>query len=281
MYTGSCLCERITWEVDSTPCPVYHCHCSMCRKIHGAAFGTYAYAPTSGFRWTGKTDSLRNYRSSPSLVRSFCSCCGSVVPNPDEEEDYVYIPIGCQDDGPKADCHIFAASKAPWLELTDGLPKHDRHPPGVDLDVFSPEVPDSPEAGVVRGSCLCSAIRFRVTAPFRVIYNCHCRRCRRARSAAFTTNGFTADSDVIVTHGEEHLKSYKIPEAKYFTQVFCELCGSGMPRISSERGVAVTPLGALDDDPGRKPDCNIWFASRANWYEPVNDLLSHDEDPPR
>ncbi|NJN39037.1 MAG: hypothetical protein HC772_19095 [Leptolyngbyaceae cyanobacterium CRU_2_3] len=29
-----------------------HCHCSTCRKIHGAAFGTFGHAEAKGFCWT-------------------------------------------------------------------------------------------------------------------------------------------------------------------------------------------------------------------------------------
>jgi len=248
--------------------------------MHGAAFGTYAYTPSEHFRWTGKLDTLTNYRSSPMLVRSFCSKCGSVVPNQDENGSHYYIPIGSQDDGPEVDCHIFTASRAPWLNITDKLPKHDEFPPDVDSPIASDRVEESIESVGLQGSCLCRRVRFEVTAPFRKIYNCHCRRCRRARSAPFTTNGFTAHSEVVFTCGEKHLKSYRLPEAKYFTQVFCEICGSGMPRISLERKIAVTPLGALDTDPEQHPDCNIWFDSIANWYAPVNDLTAYPKEPP-
>ncbi len=28
-----------------------HCHCSMCRKFHGAAFSTYGEAKIENFKW--------------------------------------------------------------------------------------------------------------------------------------------------------------------------------------------------------------------------------------
>ena len=280
MYHGSCLCEKISWEVDPITAPVYHCHCSMCRKMHGAAFGTYAYTPAEHFQWSGNTNTIKNYRSSPVLVRSFCSTCGSVVPNRDEDKPFYFIPIGSQDEGPKVDSHIFTGSKASWLTVNDQLPKHDGFPPEMNSPTFPSPAEMSIDSSSLQGSCLCQRIRFKVMQPFLKIYNCHCRRCRRARSAAFTTNGFTADNKITFTQGEEHLKSYKLPSARYFTQVFCEYCGSSMPRISPDRKIAVTPLGALDDDPDQVPDCNIWFDSRASWYNPVNDLATYPEEPP-
>ncbi|MCY4219853.1 MAG: GFA family protein [Gammaproteobacteria bacterium] len=280
MYHGSCLCENILWEVDPVPVPVYHCHCSMCRKMHGAAFGTYAYTPSENFRWSGELDTIRNYQSSPMLVRSFCSTCGSVVPNQDGDKPYYFIPIGSQDDGPKVDSHIFTASKASWMTINDKLPKYDEFPPDMDSPTVSSSVEKFIESTELQGSCLCKRIRFKIIQPFMKIYNCHCQRCRRARSAAFTTNGFTVDKEVVFIEGEEHLKSYKLPSAKTFTQVFCDYCGSSMPRVSPDRKIAVIPLGALDHDLDQQPDCNIWFDSSANWYTPVNDLITYPKEPP-
>jgi hypothetical protein len=45
----------------------------------------------------------------------------------------VAIPLGCLDDdlGQGADDHIFTGSKAPWYEITDGLPRfHEMSTPG-------------------------------------------------------------------------------------------------------------------------------------------------------
>ena len=40
MLTGSCLCGSVAYEVDAPAGPIVHCHCSTCRKTHGAAFST-------------------------------------------------------------------------------------------------------------------------------------------------------------------------------------------------------------------------------------------------
>ena len=42
----------------------------------------------------------------------------------------------------------------------------------------------------------------------------------------------------------------------------------------------VTPLGALDDDPGAKAVDNIFVAHKAGWYEITDDLPAYDEGPP-
>ena len=64
MLTGSCLCGGVRYEVTGELRDMEHCHCSMCRKIHGAAFGTYAEVDCADFRWIEGTDI-------PDFVESF------------------------------------------------------------------------------------------------------------------------------------------------------------------------------------------------------------------
>ena len=40
MIHGSCLCGKVRFELAGPPQFINHCHCSMCRKVHGAAFGS-------------------------------------------------------------------------------------------------------------------------------------------------------------------------------------------------------------------------------------------------
>ena len=199
-----------------------------------------------------KAYSIAHYRSSHLLTRSFCGTCGSVVPYPSEARDHIVSLGGCHDRGKKSDCNIFVAHNAPWHDITGPLPRHDDYPPETGYPRVEEEpLPPGPE-GVVRGSCMCGAIEFHLTEPFKLVHNCHCSRCRRARAAAHATNGLAAMDAVRFVRGEDHLKSYKLPEPMRFTQVFCDVCGSKMPRIDPDRGIAIVPLGALDDDRGRR-----------------------------
>src|SRR5512142_435587 len=49
---GKCLCGAVQYEVEGEPEWVAHCHCSLCRRHHGAAYGTYAGYPPARFRLT-------------------------------------------------------------------------------------------------------------------------------------------------------------------------------------------------------------------------------------
>lgn len=281
MIKGSCLCGGVRWGIAAPPAAMSHCHCAMCRKAHGAAFATYASAPREQFHWLAGEDYVAGYRSSPALTRNFCARCGSVVPaeGPDGEE--MDLPAGCFDDDPvtRPSMHIFVASKAPWHTIEDDLPRHDAWTPGFDGPVVADRALAAPKEGLLRGSCLCKAIAYEITEPLKAVHNCHCSRCRKARAAAYTTNGFTSINGVRFLRGENEIATYKPSEARFFTHAFCHTCGSGVPRLDPGRGIAIIPLGSLDDDPGRGADDHIYVASKAPWYDIPGDLPRYEERP--
>ena len=96
---ASCLCGSVAWEITAEPFQAFNCHCKLCRKAHGAAFGTYWFVLPDQFHWTSDTDTIVHYQSSHLLTRSFCGTCGSVVPYPSELRDQVLALGGCHDDG--------------------------------------------------------------------------------------------------------------------------------------------------------------------------------------
>jgi hypothetical protein len=131
MIHGSCLCGGVRYEVRGPLGRMSHCHCSMCRKAHGAAFGTYARVMRSDFAWLAGEARIVSYRSSPDVTRTFCGACGSRLQFiTDRRPESFALAIGTLDADPgiRPSLHIFAASKAPWYEITDGLPQHDAYP---------------------------------------------------------------------------------------------------------------------------------------------------------
>jgi len=180
----------------------------------------------------------------------------------------------------KPDYNIFVVDSSPWHTINGHMPRHEGYPDDSGLpSVEGVPVPKRAD-GPVRGSCLCGVVTYQVTEPFKIAHNCHCSRCRYGRAAAHASNGFVSYDGVQFMSGEDRLKSYKVPDARYFTQVFCEACSSPMPRRDAERDITVIPLGSLDDDPGIKPVDHIFVAYKAGWHEITDDLPTFEEGPP-
>ena len=274
-----CLCGAVTWQVEGPLAALSHCHCARCRKAHGAAFASYALAPEASLRLDGAAH-VAEFAAEGGASRRFCRHCGSVVP-PAPERSYVSLPLGnaLDDPGVRPQLHIFVASKAPWYEIGDALPRFDAFPPGVDAAVL-PDRPHVHAGDAVHGSCLCGAVAFEYTGMPILCRHCHCGRCRRGRSAAHATNLGVRLAQLRFTRGEELVTLYELPEAKFFAQAFCSRCGGKLPRVDARRDLAVIPLGALDDDPGVRPGEHIFVASKAPWFEISDALPRHAEYAP-
>lgn len=128
-YRGGCLCGGIKYEISSEIKFVTHCHCSMCRKAHGAAFGTYGSVLCEGHRFIQGENLLSQYQSSESVTRKFCSVCGSpmIWQSSGQLSGWISFPLGTLETpylAPKQK-HIYVASKAPWYDIKDQWPQED------------------------------------------------------------------------------------------------------------------------------------------------------------
>lgn len=126
-YRGSCLCGELKYEVSAEIQSVSHCHCSMCRKAHGAAFATYGSVLRENHRFVSGIAQLRSHRSSKLVTRMFCAICGSPMLW-QSEGDFANLssfPLGSLDVEYRAPKHrhIHVASKATWYDITDQWPQ--------------------------------------------------------------------------------------------------------------------------------------------------------------
>jgi hypothetical protein len=140
-YTGSCLCCAIRFEIAAPLTFAEHCHCSMCRKAHGAAFSTNTVVPTQALRITRGAEALSEYESSPNRRKCFCPKCGSqLFIRRTNRPDVMVVALGAIDGAPsiRPERHVFVASKASWYDIDEaGLPQYAIYP-GVEPDAGGP-----------------------------------------------------------------------------------------------------------------------------------------------
>ena len=131
MITGKCECGTVKYEVSGEATEYCHCHCSICRRLHGAAFVSWCEVARKEFTFVSGKDSLRRYAFSERLDSLFCEDCGSrMFVDSKPETDKLYIAMGTLDGDitlPPG-FHQFVGSKAPWFEISDDLPLHDEWP---------------------------------------------------------------------------------------------------------------------------------------------------------
>uniref|UniRef100_A0A4D5R8W5 Glutathione-dependent formaldehyde-activating protein n=1 Tax=Scolopendra viridis TaxID=118503 RepID=A0A4D5R8W5_SCOVI len=129
--TGGCLCGGVKYQYTSRPSQMGACHCSICRKVLGAPYGVFITVDYPSHFQLIKSDTLRHYKSSQIVERSFCgNCGGGVFHKINLTPDKIYVNAGSVDGDPGVDLqmHIFVKSKAPYVTINDGLPTFDEYP---------------------------------------------------------------------------------------------------------------------------------------------------------
>ena len=122
---GGCHCGKVRYQVRGEPVLVEYCHCESCRRAVGAPLMAWAAFAGDGFEFTSASPG--QYKSSDTVVRTFCDACGASLTLADERFDAeVYVAITSLDDPESTapDFHIWRSHRLSWLETADDLPRY-------------------------------------------------------------------------------------------------------------------------------------------------------------
>ena len=124
--SGSCLCGAVEFHVELPTLFCGHCHCSICRRNHGAAYVTWFGVLYEQFEIDQGIDVLVRHASSEHGSRRFCGKCGSsLFCENTQHPDHIDIVLANMD-GPidKApQFHGYWESRADWAQVGDELPR--------------------------------------------------------------------------------------------------------------------------------------------------------------
>jgi hypothetical protein len=119
---GGCFCGEVRYAIEAGTYVTAYCHCSMCRRVSGAASVPWAVVPSTHFRYLQGTPKL--LQSSEHGQRFFCDNCGThvaciITDGAADGHDAVDVPIGTLDNAepfaPSVEVHTDA--KVSWVPL--------------------------------------------------------------------------------------------------------------------------------------------------------------------
>jgi hypothetical protein len=130
---------------------------------------------------------------------------------------------------------------------------------------------------MVSGSCLCRSVQYQILDDIIGMGYCHCHNCQKFTGSAFNPAIWIAYRQLVWQRGEESLSKYESTPGIF--RYFCKHCGSSLATVAPEHDLASVCAGTLDADPGIKPAVHIHTASRAPWYDILDDLQQHEVEP--
>lgn len=116
------------------------------------------------------------------------------------------------------------------------------------------------------GGCHCGAIRYALSAPPLMIYNCHCTNCQKITGSAFTTAATVPEAALAFTKGTPKRVEWRADSGAIRYGLFCGDCGGrivngAVPSI----GMFSLRTGTLDDTSWVEPAGDIWTKSAQPW----------------
>lgn len=124
---------------------------------------------------------------------------------------------------------------------------------------------------MLKGSCLCGAVRFTVEGELAGGDACHCTQCRKHSGHYFASTDILKSA--LSLEGEDQLAWYHSSDR--VRRGFCSRCGSSLfwDPVESEK-IAVA-MGAFDDPTGTRLHMHIFTAEKGDYYEIADGLPQH------
>jgi len=134
-------------------------------------------------------------------------------------------------------------------------------------------------SSLLKGSCLCSNIRFEYSGKLGPITQCHCSQCRKTSGTAFAANCSIDKSHFKIVSGESSITEFESTPDKF--RAFCNNCGSPIySRRDSLPDKLRIRIGLLDTKIDNKPAFHIFVDSKAEWHEICDEIPQYAEIEP-
>lgn len=98
------------------------------------------------------------------------------------------------------------------------------------------------ELSLVKGSCLCGAVKIAATNASKQVGACHCGMCRKWGGSSFLAIDCSSQVDF---EGEDNIKIYQSSE--WAERGFCQQCGTHLFYRLKQNNQYHMPVGIFDD----------------------------------
>jgi hypothetical protein len=119
VFSGSCLCGTVEFEITGAFESFFLCHCSRCRKGSGSAHASNLFSTSASISWLNGEDQIKRYQLPKTRhEKCFCLNCGSPLPKFQSDIGLLVVPAGSLDSTVdiQPDAHICYANRADWDE---------------------------------------------------------------------------------------------------------------------------------------------------------------------
>jgi hypothetical protein len=119
---------------------------------------------------------------------------------------------------------------------------------------------------ILRGECLCGAVRYECTGNPEDASYCHCDDCKKATGGPYTVGVLVKAVDLRMISGQVKGYTTIADSGRKITREFCPECGSPLfTRAEKYPDLVFLKAGCLDEPELIKPSCQIWTKRAVPW----------------
>ncbi len=133
----------------------------------------------------------------------------------------------------------------------------------------------------IEGGCQCGALRYQISAPPLMVYNCHCTNCQKIGGGPFGTPATVLEASFAFVAGEPSTVEWTSDAGNVRFGWFCGACGSRIAhgQRPSAGGILSVRSGTFDDTSWVEPVGDIWVRSKQPWVTLPEGRLRADQQP--
>jgi hypothetical protein len=134
---------------------------------------------------------------------------------------------------------------------------------------------------MLRGGCLCGAVRYECTGNPEDASYCHCDDCKKATGGPYTVGVLVKVVDLRILSGRVKGYTTIADSGRKITREFCPNCGSPLfTRAEKCPDLVFLKAGCLDESELIKPSCQIWTKRAVPWAYIDEKLPCYPESEP-
>jgi hypothetical protein len=134
---------------------------------------------------------------------------------------------------------------------------------------------------ILRGGCMCGAVRYECTGDTEAASYCHCDDCKKATGGPYTVGVLVKAVDLRIISGRVKGYTSIADSGRKITREFCPNCGSPLfTRAEKGPDHVFLKAGSLDEPELIKPSCQTWTKRAVPWAYIDEKLPCYPESSP-
>lgn len=129
---------------------------------------------------------------------------------------------------------------------------------------------------MLKGSCMCGAVKFTLSVAPTMMGTCHCSRCRKVGASTIV---FVKREAFSLVSGADAITTYKAESPYKYNRCFCSRCGTSLGEVTSTSDSFPVSANCFDDELNLTNMFHEFVKEKPSWLTICGDGKQFAEHP--